>query len=103
MEFGSLKESFCTFYLTPVICLYEAFLFLVTLSLINLNEKVLITGGTGSFGKAFIRDILNNNPEVTRLVVFSRDELAWELQQIYPAKDYPQLRFSWEISVINHV
>ena len=57
-------------------------------------KKILVTGGTGSFGKAFIKYILTNKPEVTRLVIFSRDELKqWELQQLYPAKDYPQLRF----------
>lgn len=57
-------------------------------------EKILITGGTGSFGKAFIKHIISNRPEVTRLVVFSRDELKqWELQQLYPKNQYPQLRF----------
>lgn len=56
-------------------------------------NKVLITGGTGSFGKAFIKHILVNKPAVTRLVVFSRDELKqWELKQLYPPDKYPQLR-----------
>ena len=55
--------------------------------------KILITGGTGSFGKAFIEHALHEMPEIKRLVVFSRDELKqWELQQLYPKKDYPQLR-----------
>ena len=57
-------------------------------------KKILITGGTGSFGKAFIHDVLTNNPEVSRLVVYSRDELKqWELQQLFPETQYPQLRF----------
>ena len=56
-------------------------------------KKILITGGTGSFGKAFIKHVLTDKPEVTRLVVFSRDELKqWELQQLYPPNEYPQLR-----------
>ena len=45
-------------------------------------QSILITGGTGSFGKAFVRQVLDKAPEVERLVVFSRDELKqWEMQQ----------------------
>lgn len=60
-----------------------------------LNEKsVLITGGTGSFGKKFIETILRDYPNVKRIVIYSRDELKqFELKQKYPEKDYPQLRF----------
>ena len=39
------------------------------------NRSILITGGTGSFGKMFTKTILENYPEVTRLVIYSRDEL----------------------------
>jgi UDP-N-acetylglucosamine 4,6-dehydratase len=57
-------------------------------------KRILITGGTGSFGKAFVRHILKTKPEVSRLVVFSRDELKqWEMQQLFPVDKYPQLRF----------
>ena len=57
-------------------------------------QRVLITGGTGSFGKAFISKLVESFPEVDRLVIFSRDELKqWELQQRYPKQQYPQLRF----------
>jgi len=57
-------------------------------------QRVLITGGTGSFGKAFVRKILNKVSQVDRLVVFSRDELKqWEMQQQFPEANYPQLRF----------
>lgn len=57
-------------------------------------KRVLITGGTGSFGKAFIDEVLHRHPAVNRLVIFSRDELKqWELQQCYPQDQYPQLRF----------
>jgi UDP-N-acetylglucosamine 4,6-dehydratase len=57
-------------------------------------QRVLITGGTGSFGKAFVSKILGSYPQVKRLVIFSRDELKqWEMQQHFPEDQYPQLRF----------
>ena len=57
-------------------------------------KGLLITGGTGSFGKAFIEKIIKERPEVSRLIIYSRDELKqWELQQRYPQAKYPQLRF----------
>ena len=57
------------------------------------NSRILITGGTGSFGKAFIAETFKRYPNIQRLVVYSRDELKqWELQQLYPEKQYPQLR-----------
>lgn len=57
-------------------------------------QRVLITGGTGSFGRAFAAELLRGNPHLERLVIYSRDELKqWEMQQHYPQKDYPQLRF----------
>lgn len=60
----------------------------------NSNSRLLITGGTGSFGKAFISRILREYPDIRRLVVYSRDELKqWQLQQQFPADQYPQLRF----------
>ena len=58
------------------------------------SSRILITGGTGSFGKAFIAEVLQRFPEISRIVVFSRDELKqWELQQLFPADKFPQLRF----------
>ena len=49
------------------------------------NKSILITGGTGSFGKKFIETILRDYPEVTRIVIYSRDELKqFELKQKYP-------------------
>lgn len=57
-------------------------------------KGLLITGGTGSFGKAFIESYLQRYPGIRRLVIYSRDELKqWELRQLFPASDYPQLRF----------
>jgi len=60
-----------------------------------LNKKtVLITGGTGSFGKQFIKTILAKYPLVKKIIIFSRDELKqFELKQKYPYKEFPQLRF----------
>ncbi len=58
------------------------------------DRSILITGGTGSFGKAFVRAVLDHCPKVKRLVVFSRDELKqFEMQQEFPADQYPALRF----------
>ena len=60
----------------------------------NSNTSILITGGTGSFGKAFIACVLKRFPQIRRIVVYSRDELKqWELQQQFPEAEYPQLRF----------
>ncbi len=60
-----------------------------------LNDKtVLITGGTGSFGKKFVETILKRYPSVKKIIIFSRDELKqFELKQKYPEKEFPQLRF----------
>ena len=60
-----------------------------------LNDKnILITGGTGSFGKMFTKIILERYPDVKRLVIYSRDELKqFEMAQLYPETKYPQVRF----------
>ena len=58
------------------------------------NKSVLITGGTGSFGKQFLSTILSRYPDVKKIILYSRDELKQSvIRQDYPAKDYPQLRF----------
>ena len=58
------------------------------------SSSILITGGTGSFGKAFIAQVLQRFPDIRRVVVYSRDELKqWELQQLFPIAQNPQLRF----------
>ena len=55
------------------------------------NTSILITGGTGSFGKAFVTRLLNDiNPR--RVVIYSRDELKqYECRQMF--KDDPRLRW----------
>lgn len=60
------------------------------MSILN-GSNILVTGGTGSFGKAFIRFALEHlNPR--RLVIFSRDELKqYEVRQKF--KDDPRLRW----------
>lgn len=58
------------------------------------NANILITGGTGSFGKAFVKTILERYPAVKRLVVFSRDELKqFEMSQEFPESKFPTLRY----------
>lgn len=58
------------------------------------NQSILITGGTGSFGKAFVRTILERYPDVRRLVIFSRDELKqFEMSQQFPDSKYRALRY----------
>ena len=58
------------------------------------NKTVLITGGTGSFGKKFIETILTRYPKVRKIIIYSRDELKQSLiKQKYPSFDFPQLRF----------
>lgn len=58
------------------------------------GKRVLITGGTGSFGKKFTEVILKKYNGVERLVIFSRDELKqFEMAQHYPEDKYPQIRF----------
>jgi UDP-N-acetylglucosamine 4,6-dehydratase (inverting) len=58
-----------------------------------LNERsILVTGGTGSFGKAFVKLILTRYPRIRRLVVLSRDELKqFEMAQRY--RDVDAIRF----------
>jgi UDP-N-acetylglucosamine 4,6-dehydratase (inverting) len=58
------------------------------------NKSVLITGGTGSFGKQFIKTILSDYPKVKKIIVYSRDELKQSLiKQQYPSDKFPQIRF----------
>ncbi len=58
------------------------------------GKSILITGGTGSFGKMFVKTILERYPDVKRLVIYSRDELKqYEMAQVYPENEFPQVRF----------
>ena len=58
------------------------------------NKSILITGGTGSFGKAFVKTVLERCPDVKRLVVFSRDELKqYEMSQEFSPSEYSAMRY----------
>jgi UDP-N-acetylglucosamine 4,6-dehydratase len=58
------------------------------------NKSILITGGTGSLGKALTKHIYAAYPNVKRLVIFSRDEQKqFEMAQEYPIHKYPSIRF----------
>ena len=58
------------------------------------NRSLLITGGTGSFGKAFLTYVLKKYPKIKRIVIFSRDELKqYELEKNIDKKDIKKLRF----------
>ncbi len=58
------------------------------------GKSILITGGTGSFGKKFVETVLAKHPQVRRVAVFSRDELKqFEMRQQFPEQKYPQMRF----------
>jgi UDP-N-acetylglucosamine 4,6-dehydratase len=58
------------------------------------NKSILITGGTGSFGKQFTKTILERYPKVKRLVIYSRDELKqFEMSQVFTKEKYPGIRY----------
>lgn len=58
------------------------------------NKVILITGGSGSFGRKFIDITLRDYPNVRKIIVYSRDEMKHlEMMRLYPEKQYPQLRF----------
>ncbi len=58
------------------------------------GKSILITGGTGSLGKALTATIFKKWPDVKRLVIFSRDEQKqFQMAQEYTPDKYPQIRF----------
>src|SRR5689334_23563830 len=62
---------------------------------LDLNGKsILVTGGTGSFGKEFVKNVLKKWPAIKRLVIFSRDEQKqFVMAHEYPQSKYPAIRF----------
>ena len=57
------------------------------------NKTLLLTGGTGSFGKKCVEEILKRYPRIKKLIIFSRDELKQhEMSLKYPSK-ISNLRF----------
>jgi len=62
--------------------------------MITKEASILVTGGTGSFGNAFVRSVLNRFPDIKRLVIFSRDELKqYEMSQKFSETEFPGLRY----------
>ena len=49
------------------------------------NKTIIITGGTGSFGKAFVEHLLKKYKKIKKLIIFSRDEYKqYDLKKIFP-------------------
>ena len=58
------------------------------------DKSILITGGTGSLGKALTRHIIENFKGIKKLVIFSRDEQKQFLMaQEFPESKYPFMRY----------
>jgi UDP-N-acetylglucosamine 4,6-dehydratase (inverting) len=58
------------------------------------KKTILITGGTGSLGKALTREIITKYPSIKKIIIFSRDEQKqFQMAQEYPANKFPQIRF----------
>lgn len=58
------------------------------------NKTILITGGTGSLGKALTSHIFKNYKKVKKVIIFSRDEQKqFQMAQEYPEDQYPNIRF----------
>lgn len=62
---------------------------------LDLNGKtILLTGGTGSFGKEFTKVLLDRWPRISRLIIFSRDEQKqFQMSQEFPHTKYPMMRY----------
>lgn len=58
------------------------------------NKTILITGGTGSLGKALTSHIFKNYPKIKKLIILSRDEQKqFQMAQEFPERQFPQIRF----------
>ena len=58
------------------------------------NKTILITGGTGSFGKAFLNYLIKNYSDFKKVIIFSRDELKqFEMSSILSEAKYPFIRY----------
>ena len=59
-----------------------------------IDASILITGGTGSFGNAFVKTILERYPTIRRLVIFSRDEMKqYEMSKEFSEDNYKSIRY----------
>ena len=58
------------------------------------NKSLLITGGTGTLGKALVKEIIHRFPMIKRLIIFSRDELKqFDMAQEFPEEKYACMRY----------
>ena len=58
------------------------------------GKSILVTGGTGSFGRRFVETLLRNSRARRKLIVFSRDELKqYEMQQSLVSPSLDRMRF----------
>lgn len=58
------------------------------------KKHILITGGTGSFGQAFVKTVLERAPDISRLVIYSRDELKqFEMSHKFDPRQNPGIRY----------
>ena len=58
------------------------------------NKNIIVTGATGSFGKAFVRTVIRKYPNIKKIVIFSRDELKqFELQKELNPENIKCLRY----------
>ena len=58
------------------------------------SKSILVTGGTGSFGKAFVKKILDDYKDIRKIVVYSRDELKQtEMAESLRNNNFQKIRF----------
>ncbi len=58
------------------------------------NKSILVTGGTGTFGKEFVKKLLKRYKKLKKLIIYSRDELKqFELSKVYNEKKYRCIRY----------
>ena len=68
--------------------------FLIKIKYMIKNKTILITGGTGSFGKKFVETLLKKYSNFKKLIIFSRDELKqYELSQELSKFNLSNVRF----------
>ena len=58
------------------------------------NKSLLLTGGTGSFGRAFVGYLIKNKVPLKKIIIFSRDELKqFEMNKIFNENQYSNIRY----------